>query len=1135
MITTKFNITGMTCSACSNTITKEIEKISGVKSAHVSLLTEEAVIHHDETVTVSQLKNAIDDLGFEPSFISSIIDEAKESSERNYLRTRIHIEGMTCANCSNTIVNSIKQLEGVRKIDVSLLAGEATILHGKISPNKLVDEIEDLGFEAKLMSSEQIPAPAIKLKTELTIEGMTCSACVNSITNVLKSIQGVEFVNVSLMTEMATVIHDDSVKVDLLLESIADAGFDASIIQVTEMNASRYHPDIVNDILTCCLHVYGIKDEEDVTKIKNAVLELDGILDCDISSLSAEVKIEYNSNVIGVRAILKVLTDLGFDAIISNKLDTTSQIDLLAKIKEVKYWRSIFLKLLLFGIPIILAARITPVIRQPNHWGANFLELIDGVYVDILVQWTLSSYVQFILGKQFYINSYKSLKHGSGNMDVLICVSTSIVYFYSVFSIMNGFFRKVYPNVLFDTSAMLLIFISLGKWVESKAKGNTSTALSKLLSLTPTTCIILEDPHLFKTNEKGGFDASAVNQIQVSVDLLQRGDIAVVLPGSKVPSDGECIFGSSEMDESFLTGESSPVTKHVGSPIIGGSVNITSTIYMKVTEVGEQTQLQQIVKLVKDAQTSTAPIQRFADYIASIFVPSILIFSLMTLIFWSCYTKIVSIDKVPKMLKNLDGDKVEFFKILQIAISVIVVACPCALGLAAPTAVMVGTGVGARNGVLIKGGEVLEKANDIDAVIFDKTGTLTKGVMEINSFEFYGDYEHKETFIWSLINAVELNSEHPLAKALVKSSLDELAGKQASQFELKLVESLIGKGITAVVVNPATGKDINVRMGNSRLMDAFKIVNKGKYDETIEKLAFRKNISSFCHILIDDAYIGYVELLDTLNPESKHTIETFIKCGYSVGIVTGDAAETASYVGGLLNIPSNNIFAEATPEEKLEYIKSLQENKGLKVAFVGDGINDAPALVQSDLGIAISTGTDIAMSAADIVLLTSSNDSVGNSRIGLFGVYASLDISRSTFNTIKLNFLLAVIYNMIMLPIAMGFLLIPFNVTMHPMFASAAMACSSTSVIINSLTLNRWSMEKLKKKVNESIEWKNTTNLGWNDGMADTRGEVTELSTESFIVNRNYKHKSIPIFSRVWRRIRGAFRRNDYERVSVSV
>lgn len=1159
-VTTKIHVGGMSCSSCTNSISSELKNLSGVNSVSISLITEEAVINHSSNVKSHDLIEKIEDLGFDASLIETNQQEPQNLIiNMNTTTTIIQVNGMTCSSCSNSIINSLKNIPGIQNVNVSLLTEEATIIHDDyITTQSLIENIEDLGFDATLLSS--ISETNIKpklLKTELNISGMTCTSCSNSIINELNKLSQVENISVSLMTEKAVIIHEKSLSVESIKDHIEDLGFDAFIINSKELNDFENSYNISNsnsnfDKISTNLKIFGMTDPSIENLLIETITNLNGILKFNFSFNSKIALIEYDSNIIGIRSIIENISNLGFDALIINKLDSTSQIDLLSKIKEINYWKKNVFNLLIAGIPILFLSHVLPLIISRCHWDSNKFKIINGLYWDIILQLLFGTYIQFWLGENFYINCYKSLSHGNGSMDVLICISTSIIYFYSLISIIHSIFTDSYPNILFDTSLMLLLFVSVGKLVESKAKGNTSTALSKLLSLAPSSCIIVENPEIFNSEKIKTLDSSTITQKTIGIDLLEKNDIAIILPGSKIPSDGICIFGVSEVDESLLTGESLPVKKSINSLLIGGSVNLSSTIFMKVTKLGEQTQLQQIVKLVKDAQISNAPVQRFSDIIASKFVPIILLFSSFSLIFWLLYVNNCNIKNIPplfidsKTSKNSNSSNIAYFKILQVAISVIVVACPCALGLAAPTAVMVGTGVGASNGVLIKGGEILENSSKVNCVIFDKTGTLTNGIMELINYKFLNNYKNKELFLWSLLHSIESNSEHPIAKAIVKSCNIKLKDEIPLSFEFSSIDTHIGLGISANCIDLNSKESINVKLGNLKFLKNSQILNENDFNNLISEYPNNNKISSICHILINNSYVGFVELSDSLKSDAKYTIETFIENGYSVGMVTGDLIETSKHVAKLLGIPLNNVLAEATPDQKLEYIKKLQDDLNLNVSFVGDGINDAPALVQSNVGVAISSGTDIAMSAADIILLSSTgNDDNDNSNsdddsdneesnnkshIGLLGVYAGFDISSCTFTTIKLNFLLAVIYNLIMLPIAMGILIIPLGITMHPMFASAAMACSSISVVGNSLRLKNWSISKLKKNIHKNNNISNY-NLGWNDGIADTRSNINEVVVDSFIINSHNQTRMVSFITRFKRWINSIFFRqqsNDY-------
>ncbi|VEU19316.1 DEKNAAC100128 [Brettanomyces naardenensis] len=1018
-------------------------------------------------------------------------------------------------------------LDGVKQVDVSLLTEDATVIHDEtITPAALAEAVEDIGFDAKVQKANELSTPS--LVTHIGVGGMTCSACVNSVTNALSSVPGVSNVDVSLLTEEATITHSEDVKPSQLVVAVEDCGFDATLRETVPSSSlsssSTFSESYIESVV---LRIYGMTCTSCSNSIMTQVSSLTGVSSCSVALATEEAHVTFDSSIVGIRTIIGTIQDCGFDATVAKNFDTVTQIDLLAKVKDIKYWRTNFLKILLFGLPVIFLEHVFP--RMMHQWQ------VDGwvFYADILVQLLLGTYIQVWLGRRFYINAYKALKHYSGTMDTLICTSTSIVYAYSVCSIFRALISSDTepPTILFDTSSMLFGFVSLGKWAESKAKGNTSTALSKLLQLAPSSCVIIENPGDFEQEKvemkeetakptsvssspslPSSFNSSSFNssslpgisQKEIPAELLQRGDIAVVLPGAAVPSDGTCIFGSSEVDESLLTGESLPVAKSVGSKLIGGSVNAFSTLYMRVDRVGETTQLQQIVKLVKDAQVGKAPVQRFADAIAAKFVPTVLTLSVFTFLFWSLYIHFHSGESIPSMFKDRSGN-VLLSKVLQISISVIVVACPCALGLAAPTAVMVGTGVGATNGILIKGGEILERASGISTIVFDKTGTITAGRMKVSRDWFASKYRGKEYFIWSLLYTVEQNSEHQVAKAIVARAAEVLAqgSSNTSSVFIQDVETKSGLGIAANVL--LDDQELHhVLAGNVKYISDSKISNLSDFNEALASLG-SDHVGSVCHLLLDDTYCGFVELEDSVRSDSASTVRALQRNGYSVAMVTGDNARTARHVACKVGIPLSNVLAEARPQDKLHFVELLQQ-KGLKVAFVGDGINDAPALVQADVGIAVALGTDVAISAADIVLMSSEKgegrakeDSANSS---MSSVFNALEISLKSFHVIRTNFILAIIYNLMMLPVAMGLFLVPFGIHMHPMLASASMACSSVSVVLNSLLLKWWKPCDIVKKYSEVAEVAEVE-----ESELDT-SDLTDISADRFVPIQRYSGSS---------------------------
>lgn len=1138
---TTISVAGMTCSNCSNTVQGVLERIPGVLDASVSLLTEEATVNHTPRVQTKQLVEAVEDAGFDATLLSTRCTEMSNfspdgtnnaitnNSSNVFFTSVFQVSGMTCSACTNSITNGIKTIPGVRDVVVSLLTEEATVVHDNtVDPSAILQEIDDIGFDGRFVSSRNdvngsLDGASNDYKTELRVSGMTCSACVNTVTNMLKQIKGVKQATVTLLTENAIVVHDSSVTSDELAETVEDCGFSATVINVEQISSNHSNNgENTNAVTNMTFQFLGFGqtiDENDVINIQRSMLTKEGIKACKVNPDSNQTQISFDAHVIGVRTILQIFDSMGYEVQVINQIDVSTQIELLSKVKEIQYWKNNCYQLLYFGLPILFMAHALPFIQMKFHFT---IPIIHNLPITVHLQFILGTYVQFVLGRKFYSNAYKSLVYGSGNMDVLIVTSTTIIYMYSLVEISFHFWTGGNTMIMFETSVMLFLFVGFGKWMESNAKGNTSTALSQLLSLAPTSCsILVNPPSNLDTLEN-------VEQTTISVDLLELNDVVVILPGSKVPTDGVCIFGSSETNESLLTGESLPVKKMVGSKLIGGSVNIQSTLYMKVTQLGDQTQLQQIVKLVKEAQISKAPIQRFADYIASIFVPCILSVSLFTLIFWLFFLSLNSDENIPRMFFDESGNLV-WSTVVQIAISVIVVACPCALGLAAPTAVMVGTGVGASHGILIKGGDVLEQASGIDTIIFDKTGTLTEGKMVLSDFEFFGNFQSQEQLIWSILNAIELNSEHPIAKAIVSGSEKRLSELKANLLNTKIlnVETLSGNGIK-VQCKVAEYDQLEIFIGNAKYVNHItdKINNKDDYLLALKKTVNDDKICSISHIMFDKEYVGYIELSDVLKPDSRAIVQGLMANGINVGMVTGDSAGTSKHVARLLGLPINNVLAEASPQDKMEFIMKLQEERGLKVSFIGDGINDAPALVQSNVGIAISSGTDIAMSAADIVLLSSQNGQSNE----LKSISASLDISKRTFKTIKLNFLLATIYNIAMIPIAMGVLIIPYGVTLHPMVASACMALSSVSVVLNSLSLKFWKF-KILSSSNASGKYDDLVDEA---AISNSRLDITQQSVDDFVTSNIVynKRRGITHFVKsIWDRARHRENNNAYRSI----
>lgn len=1173
------SVSGMTCGACLASITEALNAVDGVSQASVSLITEEAKVVFDKLkVNPDKLIQAIEDCGFDAKLIKTHDLSANFHKPAATINTVVGIEGMTCGACLASITEALENLPGVNQVSISLLTSNGSIVHSSsVSTAQLKQAIEDCGFDATIESSKSIEnSKPVKFSTSLAVQGMTCGACLASITEAVEKLSGVSEVTVSLITEVALIEHDDTITPDQLKQAIEDCGFDASITSSHPVAHEGTAED--NDEEEVSLQIFGINDSTDITNLQynieaklnslpgvihfslafkngtNQVTSSPILTDPNSSGIQAllsndnqeihedenlidELTVVYNNNQLGIRTLVDTLNGITNEILflIVNSVDqsATSQLKLLSRVKDIKYWRNNLIKCLIFGIPVIVLTH-----TESTKLWKNMM-IFPGFYVVTLIELLLTTHIQFNLGSVFLKKFLQFVKLGGRNatMDVLVCISTMISYLFSIFSIVLSVWSgqtKKPPKVLFDTSTMLITFISIGKWLENQAKGATSTALSKLLSLTPTSCTIIEDPDRYQTflksanylqeskSEESNNSMIDLPTRTIGIDLIQPDDIAVVLPGGKIPADGKILFGESEIDESIITGESLPVFKKVGDAVIGGSINGPDLIHVQVLKSGKKSQLQQIINLVKDSQVSKAPIQRFADYVAARFVPAVLVLATLTFIFWLALCYVLHVKTLPMpFIKEENG---KFFVCLRLAISVIVVACPCALGLAAPTAMMVGTGVGASHGVLIKGGEVLEKTNKINVILFDKTGTLTTGNMKIMRYRQILNSGLSSEDWWNLCGSVEVNSEHPIGKAITEKAKQELFFKfNDDKFQTMMSDFkvLTGLGIKSYVqLFTDTSKKYKVFVGNNRMINEMFPHLKSTLSEYLAG-DLDNLINTLAHVIINDEYSGYFELSDDIKPHTREVLNYLANHeNYIVGLVTGDHAAAALKVGKQLGISSENIFSEVSPVNKDKIIVDIKKKFGgedgtnVGVAFVGDGINDAPALAQADIGMAISSGTDIAIESADIVLI---NNNVGSSdATDLFGVPIAFSISNATFNRIKLNFIWAAIYNIVMLPFAMGCFL-PLNIMLPPIAAGASMALSSVSVVINSLMLKYWKPPKFDAEydeeevgfeLNDGFSLKTSTlaefnSLKRNKKLLKTRGVLTGLK----LLNKKRKIK----------------------------
>ncbi|EGG15979.1 P-type ATPase [Cavenderia fasciculata] len=895
-------------------------------------------------------------------------------------------------------------------------------------------------------------------KAVFSIQGMTCSSCVGIIENFVGSSEGIESIQVALLQETAEVKYDTSkLNENDIIELITTVGFTAQHIKQAEHN-------------TLMLDIGGMTCSSCVGIIESVIGGLKGIEDIKVNLALESARVVYDPDITGPRDIIKEIEDVGFTAHLpTDKFGQDNgknvQKEEIERLKKSLYYS------IGFTIPVFLLGMVLYKVKFCHFLFTS--QVVNGISIADFIMFLFTTPVQFGVGRRFYVNGWKSIKHGGANMDVLVALGTSCAYFYSVFvllvdmtadSVLGQEDKPMQMKTFFDTSASLITFILLGKYLEVIAKGKTSEAIKKLMSLQATKAVLLE------LDSEG----NVVAENEIDISLVQRGDTLKVVPGSKVPTDGVVVSGNSSIDEAIITGESMPVTKKKGDKVIGGTINQKGVLHICATRVGGDTSLAQIIRLVERAQTERAPIQSLADRVSGIFVPCVITIGLLTFFVWLIAG---ATGAAEAYIKAADSTTFQFA--LRNAISVIVIACPCALGLATPTAVMVGTGIGAQNGILIKGGSHLETAHKISAVIFDKTGTLTTGKPIVSEAHMIPNQHTHKKFdkktYFELVASAEAASEHPLAGAIVNYAFHVCEVTQTTVPED--FESVTGSGIRATI------QGVSVMIGSPKWLAENDItISKSVIDsaaakdveETIRRLESEGN--TVVLVSLNQYISGYIAISDQLKPEARPTISALKKMGIFPWMVTGDNQRTANAIAAQVGI--SQVFAEVLPSNKSKKVIELKK-QGHIVAMVGDGINDSPALAEADVGIAIGAGTDIAIEAADIVLVKSD----------LRDVITAISLSKTTFNRIRLNYLWATLYNVMGIPLAAG-VLIPAGISIPPMIAGLAMAFSSVSVVLSSLHL------KTYKKPH--IATSNTSMVANNRGGDDITHESFRKSKISF-------------------------------------
>ncbi|MHA2149688.1 MAG: heavy metal translocating P-type ATPase [Candidatus Thorarchaeota archaeon] len=821
-------------------------------------------------------------------------------------------------------------------------------------------------------SEPEVTASRISMR----IEGMHCASCVAKIEDALTGQDGVIRANVSLLDEKAVVEYEAQAVDRIALEKAVES---------TGYRARRP---------TMSLTLSESSSTLDWDRILETLTNVDGVITARAYEDTNRTLIEYDDDLITYKIVKKSLQSIGVDVEDAEGIEADRES--LAREKEIRYYSLLLVFSVLLTIPVVLI-----------HFGV-LTPFLPSEEMSKFAMFLLATPVQFIAGYPFYKAALNAARHFTTNMDTLIMLGTSAAYIYSVATTFIPQWSEFTP--FYDSAVLLISFILLGRALEAIAKGRTSKAMRSLMDLQAKVATIIRDGE----------------ELLLPIEDVEVGDIILVRPGDKVPVDGEVIDGKSSVDESMITGEPVAVKKNIGDTVVGATLNKNGVLRIRATKVGKDTVLSQIVKLVEEAQTNKPAIQRKADAIASRFTPIVIILAVTTYVFWFYISPVLGI------VSPIDGSSVKLTQALTFSIAVLVAACPCALGLATPTAIMVGIGKGAQNGILIKAGEGLEVIPTVDTMVFDKTGTLTIGKPTVTDLLVYGDFSEGEAL--RLISSVEKNSEHPLAESIVQytEKLD-IDIPSASEFV-----STTGRGVQALIEGQL------VLVGNDKFMRENTV---DIADAEAQGLKLQEKGKTTVFAAIDGRMLALIAIADQLKETSVQAVESLKKMGIEVWMITGDKEVTAQSIAETVGI--EKVLAEVLPADKAEKVKELQSG-GHIVAMAGDGVNDAVALAQADVGIALGSGTDVSVETGDIVLV----------KDDLLDVVTGIQLGGRTMSKIKQGFFWALIYNIALLPIAAGLLFPSAGLVLRPEFAGLAMALSSVSVVTNALTLNRFKPER---------------------------------------------------------------------------
>ena len=1040
-----FTVAGMMCqNSCGSTVAQAL------RSAHPSVVAASASHARSSATCYSTCPSAhapcvlseeIEDVGFEGSHKSSTV-----------LGIGVHVA-------------AIEEL-------VSLLEDSAELAR----PLPPTPDPDPVCSDSPSLYSDSAHASGGPVRAFFSISGMSCASCSSSIERHVSALPGVDSVKVALLAEKASVVITDTSaatgsSILEVVDTVTGLGFVCVPLRTESLRrASDTAAEVaggrgVSDTpATIQLLVTGMSCASCSSKIERHVGSLPHVQSCSVSLLTGRLTAtvaRHNATLSssppppGARDLVAAIESLGFGAAPpASGGGSHSPTPAEANGKAVAEWRRLFLFSLSLTVPVFLLHAILPHMPGVGPWLDT--HVVPRVTWQTLLQMVFATPVQFGVGARFYRAAWRGLMHGNCGMDFLVAMGTTSAYAYSIVSVAVAcMVESFHGHHFFETSAMLLTFVVMGKLMEAHAKGKTSEALTKLMELQPQDALLVEG--MDGEEEEDSKVVVHATTRRIPIALVQTGDLLKVLPGSSLPVDGRVERGASSCNEAMITGEAMPVSKERGDEVFGGTINNNGVLFVRATRVGDDTAISQIVRLVEDAQTSKAPIQKFADRVSAVFAPTVCALAALTFAGWFILLQSGAAPEQWQEDARQSGNNFVFSFLFGIA--VLVIACPCALGLATPTAVMVGTGVGARLGILIKGGGVLEAGWGVRTVLFDKTGTLTTGEFEVREVVVVGGGADvvkapvpltKKQLVF-LAASAELGSEHPLAAAVVRHA--EHDGMRAR--EPRSSQALPGRGVVAEVDSatlvgvlpfplPSGSDTVEVLVGNRRLMQEKSVDVPSHADNAMQRIEHAGETA--VAVAVDQRFVGVMAIADSVKDDAAETIAALRSVGIDVRMITGDSRRTAMSVAKRLGLHPSKVTAEVLPEDKAAQVLSLQgQPNGGAVAMVGDGINDSPALAQADVGIAIGSGSQIAIESADMVLV----------REALMDVTVALDLSRTVFRRIRMNFVWAMGYNLVGIPIAAGVLYPFLHVGLPPQFAGLAMAFSSVSVVCSSLHL-RW-------------------------------------------------------------------------------